>query len=102
MLISVCLLTGQFFDRITAALSLSLSFSTSSQSNIMWSIVCSPLLQEHVGRANTFPSHFHFIQPQKKSRLVLLSFTLIPAVSITNNFCFKETLCPRETFDSLI
>ena len=46
---NVCLLTGQFSDRSAAALSLSLSFSTSSQSNIMWSVVCSPLLQEHVG-----------------------------------------------------
>ena len=49
LLISVSLLTGQFSDRSTAALSLSLSCSTSSQSNIMWSIVCSPLLQEHMG-----------------------------------------------------
>jgi len=49
LLISVSLFTGQFSDRSTAALSLSLSFSTSSQSNIMWSVVCSPLLQEHIG-----------------------------------------------------
>jgi len=49
LLISVCLFTGQFSDRSTAGLCLSLSFSTSSQSNIMWSIVCSPILQEHVG-----------------------------------------------------
>ena len=49
LLISVCLLTGQFSDRSTAALSLSLSFSASSQSNIVWSVVCCPLLQEHVG-----------------------------------------------------
>ena len=49
LLISVCLLTGQFSDLSTAALSLSLSCYTSSQSNIMWSIVCSPLLQEHTG-----------------------------------------------------
>ena len=46
MLISVCLLTGQF-SYCSTALSLPLSFSTSSQSN-MWSIVCS-LLQEYVG-----------------------------------------------------
>jgi hypothetical protein len=49
LLISISLLTGQFSDRNTAAFSLSLSCSTSSQSNNMWSIVCSPLLQEHVG-----------------------------------------------------
>ena len=48
LLISISLLTGQFSDRSTAALSLSLSCSTSSQSNNMWSIVCS-ILQEHIG-----------------------------------------------------
>ena len=53
LLISVSLFTGQFSDRSTAALSLS-PFSTSSQSNIMWSIVCSPLLQEHVGLSLIF------------------------------------------------
>jgi len=49
LLISISLLTGQFSDRSTAALSLSLSCSTSSQSNNMWPVVCSPLLQEHIG-----------------------------------------------------
>ena len=49
MLISISLLTGQFCDRSTAALSLSRSCSTSSQSNNTWSTVCSRLLQEHIG-----------------------------------------------------
>ena len=40
---------GQFSDRSTAALSMSRSCSTSSQLNNIWSIVCSPLLQEHIG-----------------------------------------------------
>jgi hypothetical protein len=43
------LLTGQFSDRSTAAFRLSLSCSSSLQANNMWSTVCSPLLQEHVG-----------------------------------------------------
>jgi hypothetical protein len=49
LLISVSLLTGQFSNRSSEALSLRVSCPTSSQSNIMWSIVCTPLLQEHVG-----------------------------------------------------
>jgi len=49
LFISISLLTGQFSDRSTAALSMSRSCSTSSQLNNIWSIVCSPLLQEHIG-----------------------------------------------------
>jgi len=49
LFISISLLTGQFSDRSTAALSMSHSCSTSSQLNNIWSIVCSPLLQEHIG-----------------------------------------------------
>ena len=49
LLISIYLLTGQFSDLSTAALSMSRSCSTSSQLNNIWSIVCSPLLQEHIG-----------------------------------------------------
>jgi len=40
LLISISLLTGQFSDRSTAALSMSRSCSTSSQLNSIWSIVC--------------------------------------------------------------
>jgi len=50
---SIYLLTGQFFERCTAASSMSHSFSTSSQLNNTWSIVCSPLLQEHIGLSLT-------------------------------------------------
>ena len=49
LFISISLLTGQFSDRSTAALSMSRSCSTSSQLNSIWSIVCSPLLQEDIG-----------------------------------------------------
>ena len=49
LLISISLLTDQFSDRSPAALRLSLSCSTSSQSNNMWSNFCSHLLQEHIG-----------------------------------------------------
>ena len=49
LLISVSLLTGQFSDRNTAALSLSLSCYCSSHSYSVWSIVSSPVLQEHLG-----------------------------------------------------
>ena len=45
----ISLLMGHFPVRSTAAFSLSISCSTSSQSYIMRSIVCSPLLHEHVG-----------------------------------------------------
>ena len=40
---------GQFSVRSTAAFRLSLSCSCSLQSYNMWSAVCSPLLQEHIG-----------------------------------------------------
>jgi hypothetical protein len=49
LLMSISLHTGQDSDPNTVAFSLSLSCSTSSQSNNMWSIVRSPLLQEHIG-----------------------------------------------------
>jgi hypothetical protein len=49
LLMSLLLLTGQFSDRNTAAFRLSISCSRSLQSNNMWSTVCSPLLQEHIG-----------------------------------------------------
>jgi hypothetical protein len=49
LLTSLFLLTGQFSDRSTAAFSLSLSCSSSLKSNNLWSTVCYPLLQEHIG-----------------------------------------------------
>ena len=49
LLIRISLLTGQFSDLSTAAFSLSLSCSTSSQSYNIWSVVCSPFLQRHIG-----------------------------------------------------
>ena len=45
LFISTSLLKGQFSERSTTALSMSCSCSTSLQSNNLWSIVCSPLLQ---------------------------------------------------------
>ena len=78
MLISVCLLTGQFSDRSTAALCLSLSFSTSSQSNIMWSIVCSPLLQEHTGLSPIlYLNKYDLILPFPVTIVVKFGVTLI-------------------------
>ena len=49
LLMSLFLLTGQFSVRNTAAFRLSLSCSSSMQSNNMWSTVGTPLLQEHIG-----------------------------------------------------
>ena len=49
LLMSFFLLTGQFSVRNAAAFRLSLSCSSSLQSYSMWSTVCSPLLQEHIG-----------------------------------------------------
>ena len=40
---------GLFSGRSTAALTMSLSCSTISQLSNVWSIVCSPFLQEHIG-----------------------------------------------------
>ena len=50
LLMGISLLTGQCSDLSTAAFSLSLSCSTSSQSYTnIWSVVCSPFLQGHIG-----------------------------------------------------
>jgi len=49
LLMRISLLMGHFSVRSTAVFSLFLSCSTSSQSYIIWSIVCSPFLHEHVG-----------------------------------------------------
>ena len=49
LLTGMYLLMGHFFVRSTAAFSLSLSCSTSSQPYIVRSVVCSPVLDEHVG-----------------------------------------------------
>jgi len=45
------LFTGQFSGRSTAALTMSLSCSSSSQLSNIWFNVCSPLLQEHIRRS---------------------------------------------------
>ena len=47
------LLTGQFSDRVTPAFSFFRSCSRSVQSNNMWQIDCSSLLQEHFGLCTT-------------------------------------------------
>ena len=49
LLTRISLLMGHFSVRSTAAFSLFRSCSNSSQSYIVWSIVCSPFLHEHVG-----------------------------------------------------
>jgi len=49
LLMRISLLMGHFSFRSTAAFCHSLSCSTSSQSYIIRSIVCSPFLHEHVG-----------------------------------------------------
>ena len=49
LLIRVSLLTGQFSVRNMSAFSLSLSCFTRSQSYNIWSVVCSPMLQGHIG-----------------------------------------------------
>ena len=65
---SVSLLAGQFSGRSTAALPMSRSCSTSSQSSVIWSIVCSLYCRNTLGCLtfkfvkiclNTFLSCFH-------------------------------------------
>ena len=78
LLISISLLMGQFSDRSTAALSLSLSCSTNSQSNNTWSIVCSPLLQEHIGLSITLYLYkYDLILPCPVTVFVKFGVTLI-------------------------
>jgi hypothetical protein len=49
LLIRISLLTGQFSDRSISTFSLSLSCFTMSQSYNIWSVVCSPVFQRHIG-----------------------------------------------------
>ena len=49
LLIRVSLLTSQFSVRNISAFNLSLSCFTRSQSYNIWSVVCSPILQGHIG-----------------------------------------------------
>jgi hypothetical protein len=63
--ISLFLLTGQFSDRNTAAFKLSLSCSSSLQSNSMWSTVCSPFLQKHIGLSRILYPRQPNVLPQK-------------------------------------
>jgi len=49
LLIRVSLLTGQFSDSSISSFSLCLSCFTSSQSYNIWSVVCFPIFQGHIG-----------------------------------------------------
>jgi len=84
LLISVCLVTGQFPDRSTAALSLSLSCSTNSHSYSMWSIVCSPLLQEHTGLSLIlYLNRYDLILPCPVTIVVKFGVTLILSFNLS-------------------
>jgi hypothetical protein len=69
---------GQFSDRNTAAFRLSLSWSSSLQSNNMWSTVYSPLLQEHIGLSTIlYLCKYDLIVPCPVTIVVMFGVTLI-------------------------
>ena len=87
LLISKSLLTGQFSDHNTAALSLSLSCSTSSHSHSMWSIISSPLLQEHMGLSLIlYLNTYDLILPCHVTIVVKFGVTLIFSLNLSDIF----------------
>ena len=104
LLISLLLLMGQFSDLITAAFRLSLSCSSSLQSNNMWTTVCSSLLQEHTGLSRIlFLCRYDLILPRPITIVVKFGITLrfsfnLSSILGRNNFviattCFGHNWC---------
>jgi len=78
LLIRVSLLTGQFSDRSNSAFSLSLSYFTSSQSYNIWSVVCFPILQGHIGLSIIlYVYRYDLILPWPLTIIVRFGVTLI-------------------------
>ena len=78
LLTGMYLLMGHFFVSSTAAFSLSLSCSTSSQSYIIRSIVCSPFLHEHVGLSMfLYLYKYELILPYPVTNVMKFGVTLI-------------------------
>ena len=75
---SLFLLTGQFSVRNMAPFRLSLSCLSSLQSYNMWSTVCSPLLQEHIGLSKVlYLCRYDLILPCPVAIVVKFGVTLI-------------------------
>jgi hypothetical protein len=78
LLTRISLLMGHFSVRSTAAFSLSLSCSTSSQSYIVRSIVCYPFLHEHIGLSMILYLYkYDLILPCLVTNIVKFGVTLI-------------------------
>ena len=97
LLISLLLPMGQFSDLITAAFRLSLSCSSSLQSNNMWSTVCSPLMQEHTGLSRIlFLCRYDVILSRPITIVVKFGITLrfsfnLSSILGRNNFVIATT-----------
>jgi len=75
---SLFLSTGQFSVRNTALFRISLSCSGNLQSYNMWSAVCSPLLQEHIGLSEIlYLCRYDLILPCPVTIVVKTGVTLI-------------------------
>ena len=78
LLTGISLLMGHFSVRSTAAFILSLSCSTSSQSYIVRSIVCSSFLHEHVGLSMILYLYkYDLILPRRVTKVVKFGVTII-------------------------